>query len=243
MAKKPAKKKSKFVKVTLKKAPPGTYDIGLDASERAAGRGYANLLSDLKLGKRRNVTDYGIGQSEVARQRTELGQDLTTARADVERQYGQTLQDLLSQQQGVERGYQQLGNRQRQSFQAAGLADGGAGQQAQAKRATNQAIDIAPITVARTRATEGRQLSLDDLLRQQTRGGQALDRALGQTSLNYQRGATDAARQQKQQHTELVEYRKDVGKAKMQQFLEQGNLRTAKVPRKQAKKWKRQGVI
>jgi hypothetical protein len=240
-------KKGKRKLVKLKDAPPGTYDIGLDAAQRAAERGYGNLLGDLKLGRRRSATDFGLAQTDIGRQKTEFGQDIATQRGDVERQYKQTLDDLLSQRQGIERNYGRLGNQQRQAFQSAGLSEGGAGQQAAAKRATNLAIEERPLDVAKSRATEARSLSLNDLLRQQNRATDpttgAFARALGQVGLNYQRGGTDAARTQTQAHDELLAYRSDLGKTRMQEYLEGGGRRKVSLGPKQRKRYRKLGVI
>lgn len=242
-----AKAKPKFKTITLKKAPPGYYDIGLDAQERAARRGLRQLTEDIapKVGTQnvRARRDLILSGIETGRQRRELNEDVTTERAGVERSYGQTMADLLRSEQEVQRGYQRLGTQQSQAIQAAGLAEGGAGLQAAGKRAANQAWDIAPINVNRQRTTQQRQLSLDDLLRQQQRGQQGLTRQAGATGLAYNREAQDRSTQLKRAREEMGAFASDLTKTRMQSYLEAGGRRQRKVPIKTYRKWKRRGII
>lgn len=248
--KKPAKKNIKTVRI--KSAPPGSYDIGLDFQEQAARRGLQDLIGpqgDITWGKTYAESDRGTALADLARQRTELSQDYETGKANVETGYQRTLADLLTQQQGIERGYQILGNRQAQTARAAGVAYGGAREQAAQKRAANQAIDIAPITVARTRAGEDRQNSLDSLLREYTRGGESIDRGQGQLETDYTRNLRSLDLQGNRAQREMTALTGDLAKTRMQQYLEGGGVRTRKFnlakpkQRKQYRRLKRQGVI
>lgn len=228
----PAKPKSPIRKVTLDKAPPGTYDIGLDRQEGALRRGLGDLLAQLdpKTGTQstRLSSDLLLGMQDIARQRGQYQEDYGTETGGVERGYQQTLDDLLTQEQGVQREYGLLGNQQSQAFRAAGL-EGGAGAQAAAKRTANQALDVAPITTARTRATEQRGLSLDDLLRQYNRamdptsGSFALQG--GQLGLNYKRSSEDNANTLAIGRREANRQIQELATNRMQEYLSGGGKR------------------
>jgi hypothetical protein len=250
------KPKSSIRKVMLNKAPPGTYDIGLDRQEGALRRGLGDLLErlDPKTGtdSTRMSSDLLLGMQDIARQRGQYEQDYGTETSGVERGYQQSLQDLLSQEQGVRRSYGQLGNQQAQAFRASGL-EGGATAQATAKRASNQAIDVAPITTARTRATEQRKLSLDDLLRQHNR---AMDPKTGtfalqggQLGLNYTRQSEDNASQLAIGRREANRQIKELATNRMQEYLAGGGRRDLKFnlkkpkQRAQYRKFKKLGVF
>jgi hypothetical protein len=244
-------KKKNVKKATIKKAPPGTYDPALDYQQRAAQRGLRDLIGAEGDYTRRGqyaLEDLTIGGEDIARQRREMGEDYGVNVADVEQGYRRTMEDLLSQEQGVIRDYQRLGNRQAQNFRASGLA-GGAVQQAQQKRATNQAIDIAPINVSRTRAGENRQASLDDLLRQYTRGGETLDRGVGELGRGYARETTDLDILGRRAQRETGIQSRELGQTRMQQYLQGGGQRQVKFnlnkPKQKAKyqRFRKLGVI
>ena len=232
--------------IPVTKAPPGTYDIGLDMQRRAARRGLGDVLEDVGRQGTRSYSDWGLEGEDIERQRAEFLEDLKVRRGEVEQSYGRTLSDLLSQEQGVQRSYQRLGGAQRQNFQARGLQEGGAGEQAKAKRAFNEQLDIAPINVARTRAAENRQASLDDLLRQETRtSGEegSINRALGQSNLGYQRGVEDRTVTGRRAEREYNRFVGDIGQTKMQQYLEGGGSPNIRVTRRRYRQLKKQGVI
>lgn len=220
----------KWVKVKLKRALPGTYDKALDQQQRAAKRGLGQLIRDTRRAGTYATSDYTTALGDITRQRGELGEDYRTS---VDR----TNEDVGLQRAGVERNYTRLANAQRQNFQAAGLAEGGAAAQAAAKRTANRAIEDAAITTAEHR-------TLDDLLRANTRGGQALDRGVGQLGRDYQRGVT-----QREQVTipraknEFEAFKTDLAETRMQQMVEGGVNPSQRVRRKTARKWRRRGLI
>lgn len=240
--------------VTIKKPPVGTYDLSLDQSLRASQRGLGDLIRDIRAyvpGSKkpagtqslRALEDVMLSREDIGRQRGYVGEDYTTGVGNVRRDYARTMEDLLSQQNTLERNYQQLAGQQRQNFQAAGLAEGGAGEQARLKRAANQAIEMQPITTARTRALQDRDTSLSDLLRQQQRSTKQLDSTLGEVNLSYGRGVQDRATQLARARREARAFKADVAQTRMQQYTQGGGRTRRKVGPKLYRRFKRAGVI
>lgn len=163
------------------KPPPNTYDPNLDAQQRAGNRGLADLLADIGLKGERSSSDYITAQGDLNRRRTE------------------GLADYGRQRDSVNLGYQQLGNRQAQSTNAAGLVGGGALAQATEKRGVNNARDLAPITLNEQRLNEG------------------TDRALGQLSQNFQRSGVDDATQLSRAQRENTFFGQDLGASRFYQ--------------------------
>ena len=248
------KGKKRWRYVTLKKAPPGSYDIGLDQSLAASKRGLRDIVGDIRAyvpgGKRpagtqslRAIQDVNLARADNTLQRGYLNQDYATGVANVERETKRTLGDLTAQRDVLGRNYQQLANAQRQGFQAAGVQSGGAGLQAAEKRATNKAFELKPIETAEARTNEDRTSSLDDLLRQQQRGARQLDTQLGEVNLTYGRGVQDRATDLSRARREANQYARDVQTTKMQMYTQGGGRTRRKVGVKQYRKWRRRGVV
>lgn len=151
------------------RAPLGSYDPGLDAAERASGRGLIQLITDLGDARDRAAAQYGWGQEDITRGRDEalgdldsrnqrFGRDLGTARQRGGEDYttGKTRlsEDFQSSLASLARNYQRLGNSQRQGATAAGVQAGGALRQAARKRAENQAWDRKPIDTGFARGNQ-----------------------------------------------------------------------------------------
>jgi hypothetical protein len=143
--------------------PSGVYDPALDQTERAAGRGYQDLLADSSTTSARGLDDYTIAQNRLQEHR------------------GQTLQDLLTgyTRGTAERGrqYGLLASSQTQSANAAGVLGGGYAEQAAAKRLANQQRE--------------QGLADQDYGTAVTRTNTAADEQLGDIGLTYQHGVED----------------------------------------------------
>lgn len=248
------KGKNRWRRITLRRAPAGSYDLGLDQAEAASRRGLRDLVGDINPyvpgSKRpagteslRAIEDVNLARTENARQRGYLDQDYGLGVKDVERGYGRTMQDLLGQRQTLDRNYAQLANQQRQNFEASGLADGGAALQAAQKRTANKAFELAPIQIAETRTGEDRSTSLSDLLRQQQRGTTQLNSSLGEVNLTYGRGVQDRTTQLVRARREANQYRRDLNQTRMQQYLQGGGKRKMKVGVKRYRKLRKQGAV
>lgn len=145
--------------------PPGTYDPSIDAQVRATGRGYEDLSADTGIQNSRAQDDFLLQQGELQRQldraladagtaRTRGHEDFSTllsqigvGRAREGQNYGANVADL-------QRAYDIRGGQQAEAATAAGVASGGALQQALEKRLANQAHDRAPMDISHQRAGE-----------------------------------------------------------------------------------------
>lgn len=257
------KGKGRWRRVTLRKPPPGTYDIGLDQSLRASQRGLSDLIGDIApidlterqklLGKKskapagtmalRDYFDFKLAGGENARQRGYLNRDYTTGVGRENLGFQQSMEDLLAQRQTLQRNYGQLANQQRQGFQAAGLAEGGASAQAAAKRAANLAVETKPIDVAQQRTGIAHQQSLEDMLTQQQRGTADLNSQLGQVNLTYGRGVQDRASQLERARREARKYGEDIAQTKITQYTQGGGRTSRRVGVKKYRKWRKLGVV
>ena len=65
-------------KITLTRAPAGSYDPGLDAQERAAKRGLDQLIEDAQRTGRYETGDLELGEEDLKRQQRELDEDYRT---------------------------------------------------------------------------------------------------------------------------------------------------------------------
>jgi hypothetical protein len=199
--------------VTLDRPPPGSYDPDLDAQERAAQRGYGNTIEDVGRARERAATDFGLNVGDTQRQYGENLSDLIKQRTEGTQDYNTNLQTIA-------RNFSQLGNVQAQRGRQAGLA-GGFALQAERKRATNQAIERAPVDLGFRRFIEGSNLA-------EQRLGAARDRSVGQLGLGYGRGSEDLGTTQTRAGTELNAYLQDLSAARQAQYG--GPLPTVKMP-------------
>lgn len=131
--------------------PAGAYNPALDIELAAGKRGTANTIEDLLTKNTRGENNFVTDESEVHRQEGEQGAEHSRALA------------ALSQ------GYARLAGRQREQANGAGVARGGALQEAAAKRTANEGRAQAPIntTYANQQAGDQRSLGRLALARQQ----------------------------------------------------------------------------
>jgi len=152
--------------------PMGFYDPALDAQQRAAQRGLADLRQDIGTQGTRDTVDYGLGRDDIQRQAARSLADLGTSRqnqvADIGTSRQRVDEDYQRNLAVMQQGYQRLGVRQQQQAAGAGVLDGGALLQAAAKRSSNMAQDKSLLDAQRDRA-------LADLATQEQRLGQAAD--------------------------------------------------------------------
>jgi hypothetical protein len=185
--------------------PAGSYDVTLDAQERAAQRGYDNTVDDTRLQRARSSDDFTIASGENQRQYGESLADLLKARTQSQQDYGTNLQTIA-------RNFSQLGNVQAQRGRQAGLA-GGFAAQAQRKRATNEAITRAPVDLGFQRFIEGSKLA-------ESRLGLARDRGQGQLGLSYDRGSEDLETNLARAGVENQQFGVDIAAARQQQYAQ-----------------------
>lgn len=163
---------------TPEQLPFGTYDVGLDAQQRAAQRGLGYTGEDIGSQLARLREDFAAGQEDIGKGRTRSTEDYT-------RNVGQ-----------LQRNYDVLRGGQLQNMRQAG-GSGGAYQQSQTKRAANQAWEKAPIdtgyarqgqdfdtALARLTQSFGRgETDLNTQLRRAQIEGPAFDYDIGQAKL------------------------------------------------------------
>ena len=174
--KKRATLRNAFQGAGVLKPPAGTYDPGLDASVRAAGRGFNDLRQDLDSAGQRASSAYTLGVGRLGEDQTfetggldiaqrRLGEDYTKATADLARNFAT------------------LANNQRQSGAAAGLSGGFAAQAAK-KRAANQGLEQQGIDLSRDRG-------LADIERSRGRMATMFGRARDDAGTDFQYGQDD----------------------------------------------------
>lgn len=152
------------------RAPAGSYDVGLDAAERASSRGLQDLLNQLSTQQDRADVQSQWGQQDITRNRDQALGDLSTRNDRFGRDLGISRQrgtedyntnstrlgeDYQSSLANLARNYQRLGQSQKQGFLSAGGQAGGGGalKQAARKRAENQAWDRKPIDTGYQRSS------------------------------------------------------------------------------------------
>lgn len=264
MAKKP--KPTAILPPPVTAPPAGSYDPNLDASLSSAQRGYTDLQGDIERSGVRAASDFGLGQgqletrrsqglADIMRSRTRAGEDFGAQRAGVEQASGRSLSDILrSRRRGSEdyassianlnRQYSQLGDRQRQGAQQAGVARGGALQQAAAKRTANQALDRQPMDTnygrfvadsgqAEQRLGQDKATSLGRIGTAETRAGEdaataeqrlnlGVDTAQGDLALGYQRNNEDSTTKLQRAGRELGFFTQDTNANRFWQALNSG---------------------
>jgi hypothetical protein len=152
--------------------PTGTYDPGLDATSGQVTRGLRNLVGEAAEAAK---GDYGgTTGRDIGRTSRDLIQQTGYLDTDFETNKARTGEDFNTAIANLQRNYKNLGDTQNAGIRKAGVAGGGAIQQAMDKRTANQALDKAPIDTAYKRAT-------DDLETGHTRGVGALTTTAGRT--------------------------------------------------------------
>lgn len=192
--------------------PPGTYDPSLDITLGQQSRGLQDLVGlapDTATGTYGGSTGTSIDRAtrDLARQTGYVQQDYTTGVANTNTTFGRSLDDLLKQRErdkadygtnlsSLQRNYDILGSNQNATARKAGVALGGALQQAQDKRTANQALDKAPIDLAYNRALADSQTGETRLGQDKQSAIDALgvtrDRSTGELGISTGRQIDDA---------------------------------------------------
>jgi hypothetical protein len=234
--------------------PPNTYDPILDSQLGASTRGLRDLIADIGPDtgtlRVRAQDDLGTGLAELKQAGTRAGEDRATGEKNIQTGYGRNLSDLLTARArggedyqtsvaGLQRDFANLGTQQAGQQRKAGVALGGAAEQAARKRAANEALQRAPIDTAYRRFT-------DDSASTEGRLGDDRTNAIDALNLAYKRGTEDLGaqglklglasdRQSTDWGTQLQRARREQGafaadtlKAKVAQFLQ--NFPGQKVP-------------
>jgi hypothetical protein len=156
---------------------PGSYDPALDAEERAAERGYGDLVLDSeKIGERAG-SQLEIDTGNVKR----TGE---RSLADILRERGRAKKDFATRREDTSLGYRRLGSAQAQASAAQGVIGGGTLAAALQARTANESVDQGRITESENRFMEDSTLS-------EGRVGEDTDLALADIGRLYGYGVND----------------------------------------------------
>jgi hypothetical protein len=201
--------------------PAGMYDPGLDASQRAAGRGFNDLRQDLDRDGQRSSTAYTLGMSR-------FGEDEAFETGGLDQAQARLGQDHTRATAALGRSFQILGSNQAQAGAAAGLGGGFAAQAAR-KRAANQGIEQQGLDLQRDRGTE-------DITRQRGRMATMFGRAREDAGSDFQYGQDDRAMALARGGRENTFYGQDVADQRFFQASQAGWRPAAKPKKKKGKR-------
>jgi hypothetical protein len=159
------------------KPPAGTYDPGLDASERANSRGLLDLQQDTDTGNQRADTQHTQTLAQLLQSRDRGLTDLSTALSRGSEQYDNQTFDL-----GL--GYRKLGQAQTGAATRGGFVDTGTIAASGGARAANQGRDQGRLDVANQERIADNQLA-------QGRLNEDYTTAKTQADTEYQYGVDD----------------------------------------------------
>jgi hypothetical protein len=167
-----------------------SYDPAIDAQRRAAHRGLEDLEADtatkthfaekdLALALRGIRTDATRSRQDTNRGFNRGIQRLGNEEEDTRTKAGRTQQDFTTQLADIGRRFAELGQRQSEGANAAGVNDAGTAAASAAARGRNQALAEAPIHVAQGRLQEDLMTTLDRIFEARGQLGEDRSRTLG----------------------------------------------------------------
>lgn len=174
----------------LVQPPPMTYDPAIEAQRQAAIRGEHDILRDVhtKVGEGNQDLAQALRNIKVktgrSRQDTNITfrqgqQKLAYSKADTEERAARSLEDFHTRLADIGRQFADLGHRQAEGANAAGVNDAGTAAASAAARGRNQGLAEAPIHTAEARLQEDLATALR---RNEVAGGElgeSRDRSLG----------------------------------------------------------------
>lgn len=142
-----------------------TYDPGIEAQRRAAQRGLEDTTQNVKTEGHFAHTDLAQALRDLGTENARKRQDISLSAQRGERKLGYQEQDVQTrgaranqdfgtQLANISRQFSQLGQRQTQSANAAGVLDAGTQAASAAARGQNQQLAEAPIHTAQARSQE-----------------------------------------------------------------------------------------
>lgn len=195
-----------FVPPTM--PPPGTYDPSLDAQLGAANRGYGDLQSQTGVDNQRAQDDFNLQSGHLHDLLNNNLADLLTGRNRTHDAYEQGLANL-------DHNYAQLGDQQLQQTNAMGGLEGGALQQALAKRMANEARDRQPMDTAEQQSAVDYGTNVD-------RANAGYNYDVGNLGLGLSRGNEDRANTLGIAGRENAQFGKDIGAQRWFQATQAG---------------------
>lgn len=214
--------------------PTGFYDPSIDAQVRASGRGLGDLFEDDATRRLRGANDYTTARGDITRQRDESLADLLTnyqrGLSDSQLGEGRMREDYGTSLATLDRNYQRLGGQQGQQATMAGLG-GSAAAQAASKRATNRAIDQAPIDTNFNRGIAdlltNRSRMTDDYGLNVRRTNEGADRSYGQLDTDWRRQQEDWTTEVTRAQRENLEFGQDANAQRWFQARQGGYVEPA----------------
>lgn len=221
----------------LPQPPFLTYNPEIEAKRRAAQRGLEdteeNVRTKLHFGKTdllqalRNIkVGTSRSRADINRKSARTGEELNNKESDLRTQSTRTNQDFDSQLANIGRQFAQLGQRQREGANAAGVLDAGTQAAGQAARSQNQALAEAPVNTARQRAGE-------DLYTALSRIGAARGQLASDTEISLRRLNQDRNRERLLSRREFgrtkFEGGREVGRARREQKIGDIDLLTQEI--------------
>lgn len=189
--------------------PYGSYDPAIQAQLEASRRGLADLRQDTKIANKWAKKDFGQSMFDIGRNWRRSKFDLKTSfgrenqkikfqRQDLRQDRSRANEDFATRVRSIGRQFGQLGVSQEQARNAAGTLDGGTAAAAARKRAENQQLALAPISVAQGRMEEdfatkmgriqiGQNQLRQDFATKMRRGRQDVGRSRKLTKQDYRR--------------------------------------------------------
>lgn len=187
---KPAPKPSAVTAGGLTQPPFLTYDPGLEAQRRAAQRGLHDTEQDVGTERHYNKTDLvqalkdirtttGRKRQDIMRTNARSAQKLSNDEQDVQTKGQRASQDFGTQLENIGRQFAQLGHRQSEGANAAGVLDSGTMSAAAVARGRNQQLAEAPIHVGQERLNEDLLTALQRIGTARGELGQDTETAVG----------------------------------------------------------------
>jgi hypothetical protein len=222
---------------TFPQPPFLTYNPEIEAKRRAAQRGLEdteeNVKTKLHFGHRDLLQALQNIHVGAARHRQDIGresqrgqQKLSFEEQDAKTRAARANQDFDSQLANIGRQFAQLGHRQSEGANAAGVNDAGTQAAASAARGRNQSLAEAPVNTARERTNEDLYTALSRIAGARGELEQDAGRSLTRLGQDTHRERRLAGRQYGR---EGFEGKREVGRARREQAISNIDLLTQEV--------------
>lgn len=212
--------------------PPLTFNPEIDAKRRAAERGLSDTIENEKTRLHFGHTDLVQAlkdlKTSAGRKRQDLGresqrglQKLGYQEQDARTSAARANQDFDTQLATIGRQFAQLGQRQREGANAAGVLDQGTQAAAAAARARNQTLAEAPVNTGRQRTNEDLYTTLSRIGGARGEISQDMARSLGRLGEDLH---TERHKARQQYGRERFEGKREVGRAKREETFTNSDL-------------------
>lgn len=206
----PAPKPDRVIAGGYTQPPVFTYDPAIEAQRRSVKRGLEDKLQDVRTGRHFNQTDLaqalrdikvntqrsrgkiireaGRSRGDINRESQRASEGLSERESDERLSASRANEDFDTQLANIARQFGDLGRRQSESANAAGVLGSGTEAASAVARGRNQAIAEAPIATARKRVEEDLATALRRLGVKRGELGEDTERSLKELLEDQQRG-------------------------------------------------------